>query len=150
MREALEQFASQMFRTFARFEYALKAAGYHKGEGNAEPDWSKFAASVSSLFENPSDPSLSEAISYILSHPPKKQLIIGGSLAWSEVEPTANIQADLVLQYVRRVRNNLFHGGKFNDRWFEPERSELLLKHCLTILNACRNASQDVRKAYKG
>jgi len=59
------------------------------------------------------------------------------------------MQSDLVLQYVRRVRNNLFHGGKFNGRWFEPERSAELLIHCLTILNACLEVSPEVGEAYR-
>jgi hypothetical protein len=39
--------ASEMFFTFARFEYALKAVGFHKGDEAAEPDWRAFAESVS-------------------------------------------------------------------------------------------------------
>jgi len=45
--------------------------------------------------------------------------------------PETDLRSDLVLQYVRRVRNNFFHDGKFSGRWFEPERSTLLLKHSL-------------------
>lgn len=53
-----------------------------------------------------------------------------------------------MLLYVRRVRNNLFHGGKFNGRRFAPERSELLLRHSLTIHRACIDASEDVHQAF--
>jgi hypothetical protein len=148
MEEALNQLAGDMFRTFARFEYALKAAGFHEGDGAAKADWRAFAESVSGLFDNPADPRLKEAVEYVLRHPPKKQIIEEGALVWGEVAPDTDLQADLVLQYVRRVRNNLFHGGKFNGQWFEPERSELLLRHCLTILHACRNASAGVGQAY--
>lgn len=35
--------ASDFFFRFARFEYALKAAGFHFGKGNAKPNWSKFS-----------------------------------------------------------------------------------------------------------
>ena len=137
-----------MFRIFARFEYALKAAGLHNGDGAAEPNWRAFAESVAGIFESPSDANFKAAVGYVLHHPPKKQIIKDGSLAWSEVAPNTDLRSDLVLQYVRRVRNNLFHGGKFNGRWFEPERSEQLLSHSMTILKACLDASQDLCQAY--
>jgi len=149
MEEVLNQLATDMFRTFARFEYALKATGFHNGDGDAKPDWRSFAESVPAIFDNPADATLKEAVEYILKHPPKKQIIRDGNLMWSEATPGTNPQSNLVLQYVKRVRNTLFHGGKFNDHWFEPERSELLLRHSLTILNACLDASQDVREAYE-
>lgn len=149
MDDVLHQLGNEMFRTFARFEYALKAAGFHAGDGPAKPNWRTFAESISSLFDNPPNAKFKAAVGYLLQHPPKSQIIGDGNLTWSEVEPTTDIQSDLVLQYVRRVRNNLFHGGKFNGRWFEPERSEQLLRHCLTILNACLDASHDVGNAYR-
>jgi hypothetical protein len=42
----------------------------------------------SDLLENPSDAGLSEATGYILSHPPKKQIIRNGVLEWSDVVPS--------------------------------------------------------------
>jgi hypothetical protein len=78
----------------------------------------------------------------------KKQTIADGILAWNDSVPNTDSESDRVLIYVRRVRNNLFHGGKFNGRWFEPERSELLLGHCLTVLQACLAASPDLNTAF--
>jgi hypothetical protein len=150
MTKAFDQLASEMFRTVARFEYALKATGYHDGDGNADANWRKFAASVPNLFENPADQSLVDATRYILCHPPKKQIIASGKLGWSDVEPDSNGRVDLILLYVRRVRNNLFHGGKFAGGSLPPERDELLLRHSLKILEACRSASQKIRDAYDG
>lgn len=144
----LNRLADALFTTFARFEYALKAAGYHKGDGRAESNWRAFAERIPALFDDPQDASLREAVDYILTHPPKRQVIIGGNLAWSDNPPQTDLRSDLVLLYVRRVRNNLFHGGKFNGRWFEPDRSDLLLRHSLTILHACLDASPDVNEAF--
>jgi hypothetical protein len=43
----------------------------------------------------------------------------------------------------------MFHGGKFNPDWFDPERSEqLLLRHSLVILNESVRASDRLRQAY--
>lgn len=89
----------------------------------------------------PAAESVANAIDYILGYPPKKQVIRDGALEWDDATPNASSSSDLILLYVRRVRNNLFHGGKFNGRWFDPERSEELLRHSLTILDACRTAS---------
>ena len=57
-------------------------------------------------------------------------------------------QAELVLRLVCRVRNNLFHGGKFNGHWFEPQRSDELLSHALVILAACVSNHEKVHDAY--
>lgn len=144
----LDALAVKMFQTFSRFEYALKAAGLHTAR--AEPDWRRFAGTVVELFDQPNSEQLAEAIEFLIQHPPKKQVILNGRLDWSDIPPTANSHADRVLQYVRRVRNNLFHGGKFNGHWFAPDRSEPLLRHSLTVLDACLEASENVRRAYFG
>lgn len=144
----LERLAVRLFKEFARFEYALKAANFHNGDGDAEPNWRNFALSVEDALTHPQSDALREAIKYMLTHPPKKQVIRAGALDWDTVVPNANSRADLVLLYVRRVRNNLFHGGKFSGRWFDPERSEELLRHSLVILEACLAASPQVREAY--
>lgn len=144
----LTRLTAEFFRTFARMEYALKAAGYHRGEGDANPDWQRFAVTVEGAVANPDDRRLRAAIDYISQRPPRKQVIRNGQLAWEDAIPQTNSQADLLLLYVRRVRNNLFHGGKFNGHWFEPERSDALIRHSLVILRACRDASDEVTRAY--
>ena len=148
MEEELHRLASERFRVFARFEYALKATGFHNGDGAAEPNWRAFAETIPDALQAQQNPELVKAVAYILEHPPKKQMVTNGQLEWSVSAPETGLHSDRVLIYVRRVRNNLFHGGKFNGRWFEPERSELLLRHCLTILNSCLESSPRLREAY--
>ena len=139
-----------MFRVFARFEYALKAAGFHHGAGRAEPNWEKFARSIGSTLDEPDTKKLQEAVQYILEHPPKKQVIKNDKIDWYEVEPDHISRTELILLFVRRVRNNLFHGGKFHGHWFEPVRDYDLLRHSLIILRACLAASGPVGNAYEG
>ncbi|MBK0795138.1 hypothetical protein GZV14_28120, partial [Escherichia coli O25b:H4-ST131] len=55
------------------------------------------------------------------------------SLVWDDSLPQEKDLAKFLFLLIRRVRNNLFHGGKFNGKWFEPERSEALLQHGLVI-----------------
>lgn len=149
-RDELDRLAGKMFQTFARVEYALKAAGFNAGDGDAKADWTAFARSVPALFDDPQDEAVREAVSYILAHPPRKQVVENNVLQWKAVAPGTALRSDEVLIYVRRVRNNLFHGGKFNGHWFEPQRSKELLCHSLVILNACLEASDEVRRAYYG
>ena len=144
----LDQLAQMMFRTFSRLEYALKASGFHCGDGDANANWRKFSESLSGLFDQPRGETFKAAVAYVLAHPPKKQVIVDDHLDWRVVEPDTNLTSDRVLIYVRRVRNNLLHGGKFNGHWFEPERSEALLRHSLSILHACLAASPDVSAAF--
>ncbi len=41
-----------------------------------------------------------------------------------------------VLQSVRTVRNNVFHGGKFSEGSVaEPLRDETLIRECVAVLN---------------
>ena len=150
--EALDRLVNDFFRTFARFEYALKVTRFYRrtGDDAAQPDWTAFARSVSDALNKPADASLGEAIEYILHCPPRKQVIRDDTLGWIEGMPTPRPgdRADLVLMLVRRVRNNLFHGGKFSHEWFDPTRSEQLLTHSLRILHGCLEASAVVHDAY--
>jgi hypothetical protein len=146
----LDQLATELFRVFSRMEYALKAAGFNLGDGDAKADWRGFAQSLGALFDHPPDEGLREAVEAILHAPPKKQIIRNGQIEWTEAAPDTDLSSDRVLIYVRRVRNNLFHGGKFNGHWFEPERSESLLRSSLKILHSCLDANDNVHRAYDG
>ena len=142
----LDKLAVGLFQKFARIEYALKAAGFHHGEGEAKPNWDKFASSVSGVLEK--DPAIAAAIKYMIEKPPKKQVIRNQLLEWEEATPNASKTHEILL-CVRRVRNNLFHGGKFNGHWFEPERSKKLLLHSLSILDARLRASTCLKEAFE-
>lgn len=144
----IEELSMRMFRTFARCEYALKAAGFHNGDGAAQANWTEFAKALPDLLDDPKSDALKEAVDYFDKSPPKKQVIVDGALDWDPAPPSSANKSDKILIYVRRVRNNLFHGGKFNGKWFEPERSSELLRHSLTILDAFREASPKVNEAY--
>jgi hypothetical protein len=145
----LHEMAGEFFRLFSRFEYALKANGYMVPDRrDAVADWTRFALDVHPVLEQAEDQELTEALNFILKEPPKKQINRGGVVDWDETPPDSKNQTDLALQYVRRIRNNLFHGGKFNGRWFAPERSGPLIDAGITILNASLKASKGVHDAY--
>lgn len=148
--QKMANLALDFFRSFAQFEYCLKVTGYCvAGRGNAaNPNWTRFSNEIPSLRDN-AGPDVVEAITYIMKHPLKKQVYVDETPQWHDVAPEAENENDLILLYVRRVRNNLFHGGKFNGRFFEPERSRKLLEHSLTILMAALFMSKTVLEAYE-
>lgn len=148
----LDDLAHALFRKFARMEYALKATGYLVSpNGDAKANWLSFAAKFDETFKKLclEDAQLCQAVDYILHRPPNKQVVHDGILAWDATEPEHNTSTGVVLLYVARIRNNLFHGGKFGGNWVDPERSDTLLGHALTILAGCITLSDKLRAAYE-
>lgn len=147
----LDRLAYRMFRHFSRFEYALKATGHHPRDGDANPDWDDFARKIDGAFRERvgQDANLKAAVDFLMLHPPKKQRVVNEQLLWSVVPAGRGNFTEDLLVYVRRVRNNLFHGGKFSRGWLDPGRSETLIRHSLTILDACLVLSDRVRAAYE-
>ncbi len=156
--EDLDSLSAEFFREFARYEYCLKAVGFLKranGEADqrdAQADWRRYAdePAVRRLFAEKADAEFAEAVNFYLVAPPRKQVVKQGVLDWDAVLPDHGHEAELVLQLICRTRNNLFHGGKFNGHWFEPQRSLDLLRRGLTILAACAQVHERVRQAYAG
>ncbi len=150
MRCDLDGLAYEFFREFARCEYCLKAVGLREpNRRDATADWVAFANEVRVALEKPATEQLNTAIRYYVENPPKKQIVRkDGVLDWDPALPDSGHPAELVLRLICRVRNNLFHGGKFNGNWFEPQRSEELLKHALVILRACVTSHPRVQEAY--
>ena len=142
----------EFFFVFSRFEYALKITDYLR-RNSTEPliDWRRFATSVEHVFSDPPNRDFAKAIEYLTTHPPKKQILIQGRIAWTDGTPQTDFVADLILLYVRRVRNNLFHGGKFRQHRLEyQERTPELLHHSLVVIQTCLCAAPRVHEAYHG
>ena len=143
----------EFFLKFSRFEFALKLAGYARGNINrVEPDWIRFAATIRDLFNRNHNPHLAQACEYFLNNPPNQQVRVRGTLGWSTQPPAnANTEPELLIALVKRVRNNLFHGGKYNAQMHEETaRSETLLHGSLLILKECLRVSPRVKHAYDG
>jgi hypothetical protein len=127
--------AADFMIVFARFEYALKRAGYYRSDGNTlQPDWDAFAKRLATS----THADLLKAGETILKNPPSKEAVTNGSWTWADIRVT-NAANDLerLLLYVRRIRNNLFHGGKFPpDQPKEYARDKQLLESSLAVLEA--------------
>jgi len=124
---------------FSRFEYGLKRAGFARGNASrVKADWDCFGKTLRTLSTEQCAPVL-RSCAYILQEPPKKQVLRDGHLAWSAAADTSVSDIERVLIYVRRVRNNLFHGGKFpvpDGPVEEVARNTKLLQDALAVLIA--------------
>ncbi len=148
----------EFFLTFSRFEYALKASGYFKQHSpdrprlpRAEHDWDRFARSLRASFDPNTSDDLRQACEYLLHSPPNQQVIIHREVAWeTPVRPGQETDVEFLLRMVRCVRNNLFHGGKYNIEVHEsPKRTEHLLRSSLTLLSFCLELAPAQATAYR-
>lgn len=150
--EINKELVLHFFLVFSRFEFALKFAGYARGnENRVEPNWERFADSIRDRFDKNYSPQLAQACDYFLVNPPNQQVWINNSLAWSPNIPVNRSEPELLIALVKRVRNNLFHGGKYHANVHEETaRSEDLLRGSVLILEECLRDSPEVRRAYDG
>jgi hypothetical protein len=145
------------FYFFAQFEYAMKQSEYLKAKNDtddtAEADWGKLANSqtvrdlvTNAVNEQGGNQYLKEAILYLRDTPPKKQIVsTSGRLDWRDVNQTEPLPLRLTL-YIRRVRNNLFHGGKARNAGESIERNKKLLEHALIVLYEFSKCDQSLNR----
>jgi hypothetical protein len=142
----------RFFIVFSRFEYALKRTGYSKSDRNngAWPNWDKFASELKLRFNSSTTQELKYAINYLKDNPPKKQILKHNRLDWKDTKYDQRQPLIIMLIcYIKCIRNNLFHGGKFPLHPIkEPARNKLLLKHSLIILNRCLELNIRVKDCF--
>jgi hypothetical protein len=143
------ELACQFLAVFSRMEYALKATSeYATGEDEVMPNWDVFANQIDPAFCQVQDESFRHAVNFILAHPPRKQIRDkAGVVQFVDRPPDGGApKANQTLLMVRRVRNNLFHGGKhLPGGEQEPGRNEQLVSSSLTILRGCVALDERVR-----
>jgi hypothetical protein len=117
------------FATFSRFEYALKAAGKVRAGigGAAEANWQEVENAIRQADVQSAERIRSKA-GILLTDPPRKQVVVDGQLHWQPAGPAGDEAQNLVAS-LKRVRNNVFHGGKYSPKavLFSP-RSALLIQ----------------------
>ena len=148
----------KFFRIFSRFEYALKRAKYLIGKATAgsnmikaKPDWNAFSKSVEGCLENTSDLDAKRARDYLLNNEPLIQHFRFDSISdqvhfsfekteFADAHPPSDERR--ILNFVEIVRNNLFHGGKYEGHMAnDPARNHLLLHECLGRVDVLRPKS---------
>jgi hypothetical protein len=145
------------FLTFSRFEFALKNSGFYIKRRNtslpyeARPDWDSFAQRLKDLFHTDTTKHLRDACDHLLYNPPWREVVGGNMLGWdTTAEDESLSEIERLLRYVRRVRNNLFHGAKFSTlAELETVRNVALLEDSLVILRECLRLTDEVRLEYE-
>ncbi len=124
---------------FSRFEYALKKTiTYANPRGDqVHANWDKFAQTIRSKFDKDKTEELLNAVTYLLNNPPKVQTLINNQMHWRDRVFNKNEpELKRIAQHIRDVRNNFFHGGKFQGI-YQPDisRNYILLDSALIILD---------------
>ncbi len=134
----------KFFVVFSLFEYALKKANFCEmdGRNNLQVKWDSFVENIRSKF-NPDE--VQNSVSYFKENPPRKQVLSNNHLDFEDTpEETDTLKSLSIL--IRRVRNNLFHGGKFR---YEPSRDTKLISHALKILENWSQCNAQVKQILK-
>jgi hypothetical protein len=133
--------------TFLRFEFALKERGFANGDrGWAEVDWDRFAKEVLGD-EFYKQVRASGKTATILNKPPKKQIVRDGTLDFDREPPKPRDVVEL-LRAVRRVRNNVVHGGKSGHP--DGERNMSLVREAQWIVEQALTVDQYLRYEFEG
>lgn len=135
---------------FSRFEFALKRSGFLRNSKRAEADWNTYADSLRGKFKSVDDSKFTDAVVFIISTPPCRQVVSGSGIDWEGTPPgDGEHREKYVLRLVRVVRNNLFHGGKYPVGPVEDVgRNSELIEASLDVLAQCLQLSPDVRAAF--
>lgn len=136
MDQQLDLLAFEFFKLFARYESSLKEEGFFAvNRGKVIVDWDRYANEVIGNNFLADLGEVKVAAEYILKLPPKKQSVNElNEIIWVDV-PNNERSVQILFAHISRVRNNLYHGAKFNGTWFDPVRSKLLLSNSLAVLN---------------
>jgi hypothetical protein len=143
---------SDFFITFSRFECALKLSITFANTRNnkVEASWDKFLSTIRVSFNKRKTKELETAVDYVLQKPPKVQTLFEEQITWTErtfVEDVPEINR--LGLHIRDVRNNLFHGGKFDGRFIpEVSRNYVLLKSAILILAEWLESEENVKKNF--
>lgn len=140
----------EFFAMFARFEYAMKATHYcWDDRGRAAPDWKELALKLGDGIERAvSEPPARELIDYLLSEPPQVQNFVNGKAEFQAKKLSGTNLGTKAIDGAKRVRNNLFHGGKHTPH-SAPERDTKLIKAAIAVLDACLAIDPELKSEFE-
>lgn len=151
----LKSLAFEFFETFAKLEFALKLSGYLTVDRNNVPwtNWAAFSDELEEFFTTESSPKFRNAKLYLLKNQPKREQVdSNGKIFFQEDKsdlnnlPSESEKNRKLFDLVKIVRNNLFHGGKFNGEIISPGRNREVILSSLHILNGCIQAETENKK----
>jgi hypothetical protein len=140
--------SDELFRIYSRFEFALKMARYCKLNGKAvEVEWDRFANNRmigQDFFNHIRKANICPTLTL---DPPKLETITNGLWGFAGQAKKPRCSQDL-FGLIRRVRNNLFHGGKyFGDN---TERDALLVSEAISVLLLAAEWDNEINFFFEG
>lgn len=140
----------EFFAVFARFEYAMKATRYCRGDrfGNAVPDWHSLKDSLGGAITETGDEDTDKAITYLVHEPPLVQKFIEERPEFREAQLDGDTMGAQAIEAAKRVRNNIFHGGKHTPH-SPPERDAKLVQAARAVLEVCLLADAELKSEFE-
>jgi len=144
------ELALRFFVAFSRFEFALKQTTFAfacRDDDSVCANWRRFCdTKLEGHFQiDQQEASVREAIAYLQERPTRRQVWRNGSLGFDVIEQGARSDVRHLVELVKAIRNNLFHGGKYP---FDPVRDNGLLQCGLTLLTAWLDYDPQVKQAF--
>lgn len=135
----------EFMAAFSRFEYVLKEKDYLREKSKfAQAAWGKFATDAAEEIDLSGDQKLASAIKFLIEEPPMIQI---SAKEWA-VRPLKGVSdLEQAIESVCRVRNNLFHGGKYTPH-SAAGRDEMLVSSSLVVLLGCVYRFRDFREVF--
>ncbi len=149
----LPEEAQNYIECFSKFEYALMESGYHKLDGECDAcnrkgfltsDWNTFKKNKLPTLTLQDLKNISADTRYIIEQAPQKRIINDqGKPDWRDVSVSSVSDA---IDACKRVRNNLVHGGKYNDE--KADRNRKLLKGATDIIRKLTEYDTNLKNCY--
>ncbi|WP_339867064.1 hypothetical protein [uncultured Algoriphagus sp.] len=142
------ELCSDFLILYSRFEYALKECGFLQTSTRVMASIEKYVSSIKDKFKLESGSKLEVAINFIIESPPKVFQIRNESLIWEEKKEDGET-LEVLPEYLRRVRNNLLHGGKFYGGIETGSRNLNLISNSIIIIEYWIDLNEDVKSKFR-
>lgn len=153
-----EKIVWDFIKLFSSMEYNLKKNWYRKCRrysNDIEPDWKNFETKNETAIKqiiSSSEENLKIAIDYIFSEPPRIQKYVNWEIDWEDQRSYRGKNCTLI-DYIKRIRNNLFHWWKCTEDYFsiinyENKRNLKLIESATTILKRLSEIDTKINSYY--
>ena len=146
------ELAIEFMAVFSRFEHALKSTNYAIGNMNrVDAAWDRFANDIDARFNKIQDAHLAQCVDFLMEKPPRKQVFDGNTTRFRNQTADPNQRkTQQLLRFVRTIRNNLFHGGKYLPNGeVEVGRNKKLVESALYVLQICVRIDPHVLNSFE-
>jgi hypothetical protein len=101
------------------------------------------------IFKDAEAGELTGAVAYLEANPPQQQAWNGNLLSWRPRPARPNdTRSRILIDHVKTIRNNLFHGGKELRDHALAERDSALLNAGMTVLRHVISLDPEVANAF--